>query len=300
MRELQGHKDGIYALAYSSRGDLLASGGAGGDIKLWDLTEGRLLWTEPDPFFLVQCVAFSPDDQMIASGGDSDYRQGAGYLSVRSAQDGTLLFRTDIPDVSGVVFTPDGKYLISANGDRTFKVWETSNLALQHAVTAHLGPVTSVCVSADGLILATSGDYTVKLWDTKDWRVLEVLEHEIDKGTVTHATFSADGSLLAYSQGEAVIVRSVGDWQILWTFEVPWDFVLSVALSPDASFLAASFPAEDWKATLRIWRMADGELTKTLQSEYGAISDATFSRQGSLAYSDEMRLRLLDAEAFNK
>jgi WD40 repeat protein len=74
---LLGHKNAVNAVAFSPDEKTLASCGADGQVKLWQVETGReLLTLQDNPGENVQCVAFSDDGQVLAAGGMSRDRKG--------------------------------------------------------------------------------------------------------------------------------------------------------------------------------------------------------------------------------
>ena len=121
---LEGHRLGVYGLAFSPDGALLASGSDDHDIRLWS-SSGRLVAVLRGHTDLVRGLAFSPDGTMLASGGEDG---GVRLWDVRAhASLGQPL--VDAPQyVWAIAASPDGSTLAVA--DQTFAVlWPLSDSA---------------------------------------------------------------------------------------------------------------------------------------------------------------------------
>ena len=154
----------VTSVAFSPDGKILASGGWGGTIKLWDVESGALLKTLKSHSKPVSSVSFSPDGKILASG------SGDKTIKLWDVKSGTLLKTLEghFDSVSSVSFSPDGRILASGSGDDTIKLWDVESGALLKTLRGHSESVSSVSFSPDGRILASgSRDNTIKLWGGK-------------------------------------------------------------------------------------------------------------------------------------
>jgi WD40 repeat protein len=63
------------------------------------------------------------------------------------------------------MFSPDGKRIASAGGDKTVRIWDAATGKELFKLTGHAEGVWGVAFSPDGKLLASaSWDKTVKLW----------------------------------------------------------------------------------------------------------------------------------------
>ena len=69
MQTLSGHRDGIGAIAFGLKGDIIASGADDLTIKLWDTSSGKLLRTLEGHIDAITCVAFQQNKNILASKG---------------------------------------------------------------------------------------------------------------------------------------------------------------------------------------------------------------------------------------
>ncbi|MGL5066157.1 MAG: CHAT domain-containing protein [Microcoleus sp.] len=170
---LRGHVWAVDCVAIAPDGNIIASASFDSNIKLWNLHTGREIrnlngpgdgpigWTRS--FFSdksVYSVAFSPDGQTLASGGDKQpiklWRLSNGELK------SNLTGHTD--GVYAVAFSPDGKYLASGSADRTIKIWDLFTSETIHTL-GHSDTIYCLAFSPDGQTLVSgSRDRTIKIW----------------------------------------------------------------------------------------------------------------------------------------
>jgi WD40 repeat protein len=112
----------------------------------------------------VRSVAISRDNKTVAAG----VRYGTVKLwDVATRKEKTL--KGHVSDVWGVAFTPDGKTLVSGDGDWNkpgeVKLWDVET-EKERTTLKHTGEVLCVAVSRDGkYVAAGSWDKMIKVWD---------------------------------------------------------------------------------------------------------------------------------------
>ena len=175
------HEAGVETLAFSPDGTMLASGSRDDKIILWDMETRDVIHTISEHEDDVWAVAFSPDGKILASGGGDKVSlwdvQTAELLQtfrrpidreipVDAPEELTGDVPTDLPaNATSIVFSPDGKVLVSGSYDATIRLWDIATGEQLHTLEGHTYSITSVAVSPNGSIIASgSFDGTVLLW----------------------------------------------------------------------------------------------------------------------------------------
>ena len=188
--------------------------------------------------------------------------------------------------VFSVAYSPDGKWLATASGDGTAKVWDAESGKELLTLSSHTGGVFSVAYSPDGKRLATaSGDGTAKVWDAASGKELLTLRGHTDR--VISVAYSPDGKRLATASADKTAkVWDAASGKELLTLRGHSGRVVSVAYSPDGKRLATASP----DGTAKVWDTVSGKELLTLRGHLGSVSSVAFSPGGTrlaTASSDE-------------
>lgn len=142
MTTLLGHRDSVRCLAFSPKGQWLASGGADRMVLLWDLNSGksRLLKGPPSP---VNSLAFDPNgSRLLAVVGDE--------VRLWNVPDGQeIALPGPMGRAAAAAFSPDGGKILAVGPDRTLRAWDIAG-GEQVIERGLSGDVSRLCVSMRG------------------------------------------------------------------------------------------------------------------------------------------------------
>jgi energy-coupling factor transporter ATP-binding protein EcfA2 len=171
----------------------------------------------------------------------------------------------------------------------------------QNRLQGHNRQVNEVSFSPDGNTLASaSSDKTVKLWSKEGKLLGKPLHHD---AKVWAIEFSYSGKRIASGDENGVLwlwnIENAQNAQRIRKFEPDKSLrdeerlILSVSFSPDDQVLATA----NWDKTVKLWRVSDGTLLKTLPHS-GKVFGVKYSPDGRMlaSGSDDKRVRVWDAQ----
>jgi WD40 repeat protein len=268
--------------------------------------------------YLVSAIAFSPDGNLIVSGGAGDFNGNDVILRqwnpvLEPVKD--MLLTDEGLMVNDVAFSPDGRRILSGDSAGRLRLWDTAkNEPFSPPIPAFDGSVAVVAFAPNGCRFVSGGQdlleepddpktetefKTLRLWDAATFQPIgQHLRGHTE--VVSAVAFSPDGSQFA-SGGDDGKVRlwktnatgAVFD-KLLTSHEAK---VRSIAYSPDGKSVASSGGGY---GTILLSNAASGKtFVWPLGGEDESVISVVFSPDGSSLASggEDSKLRLLDSSS---
>ena len=165
---LSGHTGSVLCLQYDK--NIIVSGSSDTTVRVWDINTGQNVQTLHNHKEAVLHLRFM-DGLMVTCSKDRQII----VWDMHSPND-IQIRRTLVGHRAAVnVVDFDNRYIVSASGDRTIKVWLTSTCEFVRTLTGHKRGI--ACLQYKGnLVVSGSSDFTIRLWDIECGECLRILE----------------------------------------------------------------------------------------------------------------------------
>ena len=267
-----------FPVAVSPDGKIIVTGGCqqiekrrclAGVAQVWNAQSGEQVGQLNGPTDMVSAVAFAPDGKSVAVGSWD------GSARVFSPGGDELLNLSGHAGVTGIVYSTDGKDLITAGDEGEVRRWSAETGDMRTTLAGHEGGAIALALAPDGRRLFTGGaDHSVRSWDLNSGRVTWTAEG--DTQWVRAVAVSLDGAQ-ALSGGREKVIKlwSLKDGKKLAEFEGHTGGINAVAFLPDGSAVSA---AED--GDLRFWNINDRRCTDIVRAHAGAVKSLAVTPDG--------------------
>ncbi len=229
-------------------------------VECWEIASGQLVFSDASDHS-VQAVAFSPDDQYLASG---EYHPA--IIKVWSVPSGEQLHTIELPGsdyLISLAFNPVDEYLAAAVCEQIptpgiirlyqFETWQPYRMIED----AHPNGISDVAFSPDGLMMASSSwESRIRLWSGSGASLINTLSGI--EGEFNDLCFSMDNNLLASASDDSLLrLWNVEDGELVGLMQEGYENVTSVAFSPDSLYMASGAMSVNTKIwDYRRWALA--------------------------------------------
>ena len=239
---------GVYGVAISPNGTLLAAVHPYRGVRLWNLFTGQVvghLGSQDGPH--AESVEFSHDGAMLACCGEYVW-----LYNLRTQQVGKLPHGI----ARSVAFSPNGQLLASGASDGSVRLWNTrtgESTVLLASGTQERGSM-SVAFSNDGVHLIAGGhgeNVNLKVWDVTNSDLQETFA---EASAVMAVAMNPTRPILAsggVGDRYRIHLRDMTSGKILAELDGHEDQIRSLAFSPDGKLLVSG--SQD--KTVRIWEI---------------------------------------------
>ena len=265
-REIDCGQGELRSIAWASEGQILATVGRSGDIRLWNTTDGSRLGTIV-PSWCDGVDAMSRQLKSVALSKD-------GRVGIAGSEAGIAwVFDTDVPDhtrplrghsgpIHAVAITPCGGYAVTGGADKAVRLWNLGfDDELEAVFKGHDHLVTRTLIDPSGdTVFSTSSDGTLRIWDRRLGRALRPpVAGDAADWSAAEICALANGSngllLVGYKDGRA---RAL-DGRTLTPKSSPPPHAGQVwaIAAMDGTHRAVS---AGWDGTIRIWDVGTGQV----------------------------------------
>jgi WD40 repeat protein len=334
VARLEGHKDRINSVAFSSDGMRVVTASADKTARVWDAVKGKEIARLEGHSAKISRAALSPDGARVVTAEDGIWANSVrvwnavtgeelarleghthGVTSVKFSSDGRVMTASGngarlwdagtgkqlisldghMGIVNSAAFSPDGSRVVTASSDNTARVWDAGTGKEITRLNGHTDIVKSAAFSPDGvLVLTVSRDKTARVWHAATGFQLNLIGGKPLTHWVANAAFSADG---------ARVVTSSGRGYRVWDAEDSGKVPIDLAYGEPGNFeerdekTAFSFDGSQLMTGAEIWTVATPQELIRFKGHMGSVNSATFSLDGSrvVTTSSDNTARVWDA-----
>ena len=317
-KPLEGHTSVVNFAAFRPDGKRIVSASWDGTIRIWDaetgcqignmlnkntdeaysvsfsLNENRIKTTDGHTIQIWDTTK-NPTPHTLIVGVAPSKLSSQEVLFIKSINDtSSRIFRVT-KGIYSASFSPNGKYVVSASGDNTIKIWNTSTgKQTGKTLKGHSRDVRIASFSPDGsLIVSASLDSTIRLWDIKTGKQIGQTI-KLQCAFIYSIIFSPDNKRILSIADNSIQIwdRQTGK-QIGKSLEIPSN-ITSAAFSQDGKLIVSASYDDN---TIQIWETETGKkIGNPLKGHVGSVNSVSFSpnKMRIVSASDDYTIRLWD------
>ena len=290
-------------IRYSPDEKVIAIGSALRWVGLWDAATGKeLLQFDARGEVIGRGLAFSPDGKLLAASGvrDVDRVILEHIICLWNVKTGKLIreLKLDAHQPGPLVFSPDGKEVISGGDDKTIRFWDVVT-GSQIAKLESADVVRALGLSSNGRLLASAGNgQQIRIWDTNTRRLVKQIQvpRPMAGDDIHTLSFSPDGKQLVstcYSDWPCQ-VWDLNNGELAYRIVIEHKNVESAVFSPDGKWLAVGCSG----GTIHLYDAATRKEVRSWETHMPSVWHLMFSKGSKMIVSSglEAGLRFWNVE----
>ena len=244
--------------------------------------------------------SLSPDGTVTATGNRD------GTIALRRSENGKEIRRFKAHEcgsdtrvcIKPVLFTPDGKRLVSGGSDGKLKLSDVGGEQPTKELYSFEGQISAVSISPDGQnVFAASYDKAAKLFDLETGVLIADLGQQ--PKLLVSAVFSPDGKILVTGSGDGVIrFWNPIDAKLLDTLIGNAGFIWALTFTPDGTRLASA----SGEGVIRLWDTETKAQVLAIRTNSAQTNLLAFTPDGNtlISHGSRENVRFWDASPPSK
>ncbi|WP_310481059.1 WD40 repeat domain-containing protein, partial [Chamaesiphon sp. VAR_48_metabat_403] len=306
LKVFQGYANTIYAMDFAppplpdiaAPQAMLATGYFGGALRLWNIQDvgeaspsGNRSTSLSGHNSSIRTVAFSPDGQLLASGGNSDNP----IIKLWRVRDGQcchiLAGHTD--GLWSVALSNDSQILASSSVDHTIRLWSTLTGECLQVLAGHTDWVTAVAfIVSPPMLVSASADRTISFWNIQTGECIRTLQGQ-QLAICSIAVNPGEDILASGGIDNTVALWHINTGECFQVLPGHTHFARSVAFSPDGRILASG----SYDSTVRLWDVHSGKCLRILHGHTHGVFGVAFVPHYSTDFAERQLLASTGTDA---
>ncbi|KAF9909822.1 hypothetical protein EC991_007993 [Linnemannia zychae] len=269
---LEGHKDEVVCICYSSDGAFIATASKDTTIRIWSTVDGKALHSLSGHSSSVTSVVFSPVSlQLVSCGKDKTVRTWDAQKGVSLA-----VLEWHEVDILCVAYSPDGRQFASGDSDGTVGLWNAHTGKITRVLAGPDGPVYNMVYSSDGHHIAHAAEGgVIRVHDSHSGELLSTLSGHL--GRVTSVAYSPSGDYIVSGSLDQRLRFWITGGVLSDAFSggdrVNWGHV---AISPNCKQIVTG----GRNGEVQLWETLTGKPGTVLKGHTGLVDGLAFSPCG--------------------